>query len=209
MNCSADSIPRSKTAAVLAGPAAPIEVHQRGDRSLVHRPAVGTRASDDRMRVAQRSSSVGAAVRLRVLAAARRRRGLADEDLPAGRRVAGAGRGAKGPSIVMRSTEGSPMMSRPSMVVRRNGLIRSSRAAWLFSTVVAQSVCVPAFTGTGRSGADPGPRRTCRGFRPSSGNLRGRRRSPAPAARRPSRSRSRADLPCRASDRKCSARAGP
>ena len=56
--------------------------------------------------------------------------------------------GANGPSIVRRSTDGSPMMSRPSMVVRRNGLIRSSRDAWLLRTVVAQSVCVPAFTGT-------------------------------------------------------------
>jgi len=45
-----------------------------------------------------------------------------------------------GPSIVRRSTDGSPMMSRPSTVVRRNGLIRSSRTAWLFKTVVAQIV---------------------------------------------------------------------
>ena len=37
--------------------------------------------------------------------------------------------GLSGPSTVRRSTEGSPMMSNPSMVVRRNGLIRSSFSA--------------------------------------------------------------------------------
>ena len=34
-----------------------------------------------------------------------------------------------GPSIVNRSTEGSPVMSSPSIVVRKNGLMRSSRGA--------------------------------------------------------------------------------
>ena len=42
-----------------------------------------------------------------------------------------------GPSMVRRSTEGSPVMSNPSTVVRRNGLMRSSFSASLRRMVVA------------------------------------------------------------------------
>ena len=39
-----------------------------------------------------------------------------------------------------RSTDGSPVMSEPSTVVRRNGLMRSSFWAWLLNMVVAEIV---------------------------------------------------------------------
>ena len=132
MNCSADSIPASKLPLLVAPPL--IEAERRFQIAVVQRPAI---------RAAQQRGEDLARARQFVLSrspACKRKSWRATACWP-------GPVGSSGPSTVSRSTEGSPVMSRPSMVVRRKGLIRSSFSAWLLRMVDAAIECGPAFSG--------------------------------------------------------------